>query len=56
MVALLKEIKQKMLSDGGKVLVHGKRDLGTMEMFGNTGPMMALGIMSFSRCVLINLI
>ncbi|XP_066161899.1 alpha-L-arabinofuranosidase 1 isoform X2 [Oryza sativa Japonica Group] len=38
-----------MRSGGRKLLVHGKRDLGTMEMFGTTGPMMALGIMTFSR-------
>jgi uncharacterized membrane protein YcgQ (UPF0703/DUF1980 family) len=45
-----------MLSDGGKLLVHGKRDLDTMEMFGITGQMMGLGILSFSRYVLLNLL
>jgi hypothetical protein len=45
-----------MLSDGGKLLDHGKRGLGTMEMFGSTGQMMGLGITSFSRYVLINLV
>ncbi len=43
-----------MHSGGRKLLVHGKRDLDTMEMSGTTGRMMALGIMSYSRYGLIN--
>ncbi|XP_066311670.1 uncharacterized protein [Miscanthus floridulus] len=35
-----------MLSDGRKLLVHGKKGLGTMATFGITGPMMALPFMS----------
>jgi hypothetical protein len=38
-----------MLSDGRKLLDHGKRDLDIMETFGITGPMMALDILSFFR-------
>jgi hypothetical protein len=36
-----------MLSDGRKLLVHGKRDQDTMETFGIAGPMIALEILSF---------
>ena len=38
---------------GGKtLLVHGNKDLGISEMFGITGPMMALDIMNFFKYAL----
>jgi hypothetical protein len=38
-----------MPSGGENLLVHGKRDLDTLGMFGITGLMMALDIMNFFR-------
>ena len=38
-----------MHSDGENLLVHGKRGLDTLGMFGITGLMMGLDIMSFFR-------
>ncbi|KAM7505181.1 hypothetical protein LguiB_004085 [Lonicera macranthoides] len=45
----LKVVGYEMLFDGKKLLDHGKRGLDILVMFGNTGLMMDLAILSFSR-------